>query len=61
MAAAAALTQHLAPCRIRVDAHPDFGFLVQFPTGGTVVAGSVMDVWHRLQAARVAVPDPLEA
>lgn len=59
-ATAAELSRLLRPLRITVDAHPDFGFLVSFPTGGTQIAGGLAEVWHLLDGRGLAIPDPLQ-
>lgn len=58
--AAAELSRLLAASRVRVSAHPDFGFLMQLPTGGLEIASGLADVWHKLGAAGIPVPDVLE-
>jgi hypothetical protein len=59
MATAAELTRVLAVSRVKVTAHPDFGFVVAFPTGCTAMAAGLAQVWHLLDAGKVAIPDPL--
>ena len=59
-ATAAELTGLLTPCRIRITARPDFGFLVAFPTGRTELVAGVNEVWHLLARHKVAIPDPLD-
>jgi hypothetical protein len=60
-AMAAELTRLLHSRRIKVTAHDARGFVVAFPTGRTAMAAGLNEVWHLLDRARVAVPDPLEA
>jgi hypothetical protein len=59
MATAGELTRVLRASRVRVTAHPDFGFVVAFPTGRTAMAAGLAQVWHLLESAKVAIPDPL--
>lgn len=58
---ATVMTRLLAPQRIRIDAHPDFGFVIALPTGGVLTATSVAEIWHSLDRAGRPVPDPLDA
>jgi hypothetical protein len=58
-ATAAALTRLFSPVRIRVTAHPSFGFIVAFPTGRTELAAGLAMVWHALDRRQVPIPDPL--
>lgn len=60
-ATAAELTRLLAPDRIKVTAHPDFGFLVAFPTGRTEMVTGLVQVWHLLDRRNVSIPDPLHS
>lgn len=57
---AAELTRLLAASRVRVDANPDFGFVVTLPTGGVEIVSGIAGVWHALDALRIAIPDPLQ-
>jgi len=59
-ATAAELTTLLAESRIKVTANPHFGFLVEFPTGGTELVSSLMQLWHLLERRHVTIADPLE-
>ena len=59
-ATAAELTRLLTPGRIRITAHPDFGFLVAFPTGRTEMVAGLAEVWHLLDRCKVEIPDPLD-
>jgi hypothetical protein len=59
-ATAAELTRLFSEQRIKVAASPEFGFLVEFPTGGTEITASLRQVWHLLERRKVAIPDPLE-
>ena len=61
VATAAELTRVLASSRIKVTAHPDFGFVVAFPTGRTELTAGLTQVWHLLDGRNVAIPDPLVA
>ena len=59
-ATAAELTTLLSERHIKVAASPEFGFLVEFPTGGTEMVVSLSQVWHLLERRNVAIPDPLD-
>jgi hypothetical protein len=60
-ATATELTRLLAPGRIKVTAHPDFGFLVAFPTGRTEMLAGLTDLWHLLARNKLEIPDPLDS
>ncbi|ANN78067.1 hypothetical protein [Bordetella flabilis] len=58
-ATARELSRLLRPLRVTVDAHPDFGFLISFPTGGSQIANGLADIWHVLDSRGLDIPDPL--
>ena len=57
---AAELTKLLLERHIKITASSEFGFLVEFPTGGTEMVASLSHVWHLLERRKVAIPDPLD-
>jgi hypothetical protein len=59
METAAAVSDLLAPRRIKVVANPDHGFVVSFPTGGAEIVQSLGEIWHLLLRRRIPFPDPL--
>lgn len=59
MATAAELTRLFSHSRLRVNANPDFGFLVLFPTGASLTCASLGDIWHQLHLRGITIPDPL--
>ncbi|HTJ57133.1 MAG TPA: hypothetical protein VL418_06155 [Devosiaceae bacterium] len=59
-ATAVELSRLLSASRVRISAHADFGYLLQLPTGGMITASGLADVWHKLAAAGISVPDVLE-
>ena len=58
-ATADTLTSLFFKCRIKVRVNPRFGYLVDFPTGGTEIVPSLAQFWHLLQRRGIAIPDPL--
>lgn len=58
-ATAAEVSRLLGASRVRVDAHPDFGFMVTLPTGGVELVKSLSEIWHLLDRLNYRVPDPL--
>jgi hypothetical protein len=59
METAVALSDLLAPRRIKVAANPDHGFVVAFPTGGAEIVQSLGEIWHLLLRRKIPLPDPL--
>jgi hypothetical protein len=59
METAAAVSDLLATCRIKIAANPDHGLVVLFPTGGTEIVQSLGEIWHLLMRRRIPLPDPL--
>jgi len=59
METAAAVSDLLAPRRIRIAANPDHGFVVSFPTGGAEIVQSLGEIWHLLLRRKIPLPDPL--
>jgi hypothetical protein len=60
-ATAVEVTRLLSAARIKVTASPQFGFLVEFATGGTEMVTNLTELWHLLERRHVAIPDPLDS
>jgi hypothetical protein len=60
-ATAKEVTQVMRAQRIKLTASPQFGYLVEFPTGGSEVVSSLMELWHVIDRHAASAIDPFDA